>query len=248
MRAWLPYIRGRFTHLLVGLLSLFLLYPFLRDTYFGVRMVDAFLSLILVAAVFSVARRREHRYGVIGLAAVTLAVNWVTYGVAARGLEFAAYAAYVAFFATIAVIVLRHAVAAGRVTFDKISAAVCVYLCIGLIWAHLFAMIELASPGAFHQPMQAAVAAQASDGAVPEGGSDEGTPRSAMVNTRSPFLYYSFVTLSTLGYGDITPVSPPARALSALESLVGQIYLAVLIARLVGLHIAEGRGESAVGE
>jgi voltage-gated potassium channel len=46
------------------------------------------------------------------------------------------------------------------------------------------------------------------------------------------------VTLSTVGYGDITPLSPPARSLAFMEAIIGQIYLAVLVARLVGLHIA----------
>lgn len=52
------------------------------------------------------------------------------------------------------------------------------------------------------------------------------------------FMYYSFVTLTTLGYGDITPVSPAAKSFSFIEAVTGQIYIAVLIARLVGLHIA----------
>jgi voltage-gated potassium channel len=53
------------------------------------------------------------------------------------------------------------------------------------------------------------------------------------------FTYYSFVTLTTLGYGDITPVTDPARSLSLLEAVMGQLYLAVLVARLVGIHIAQ---------
>jgi len=55
----------------------------------------------------------------------------------------------------------------------------------------------------------------------------------------SHFAYYSFVTLTTLGFGDITPVSDPARSLSLLEAIVGQLYLAVLVARLVGIHISQ---------
>ena len=51
-------------------------------------------------------------------------------------------------------------------------------------------------------------------------------------------LYYSFVTLTTLGYGDIAPVTMPARMLASLEAMTGQVYLAILVARLVGLHIA----------
>jgi voltage-gated potassium channel len=55
----------------------------------------------------------------------------------------------------------------------------------------------------------------------------------------SHFSYYSFVTLTTLGYGDITPLTPVARSLSLLEAITGQLYIAILIARLVGIHIAQ---------
>jgi hypothetical protein len=57
----------------------------------------------------------------------------------------------------------------------------------------------------------------------------------------SHFIYYSFVTMSTLGYGDITPISNPARSLSLLEAVVGQLYIAILIAKLVGMHIAQAQ-------
>jgi hypothetical protein len=57
------------------------------------------------------------------------------------------------------------------------------------------------------------------------------------------FVYYSFVTQTTLGYGDITPITAPARSLSLLEAVIGQLYVAVLIARLVGIHIAQSSRE-----
>jgi hypothetical protein len=56
-------------------------------------------------------------------------------------------------------------------------------------------------------------------------------------------LYFSFVTLTTLGYGDVVPTSPVTRTLASLEAITGQLYLTVLVARLVGLHIAESLGQ-----
>ena len=61
--------------------------------------------------------------------------------------------------------------------------------------------------------------------------------------TSAPMIYFSFVTLTTLGYGDIVPLSPAARALAMVEALLGQLYLTVLVARLVGLHITHSQQE-----
>jgi hypothetical protein len=56
---------------------------------------------------------------------------------------------------------------------------------------------------------------------------------------RSAMFYYSFTTLTTLGYGDVTPLTPPAKSLAVVEAVIGQMYIAVLIARLVGTHISQ---------
>jgi len=98
------------------------------------------------------------------------------------------------------------------------------YLLIGVTWSFFYAMVEISSPGAFNFGL---LAAQAGDSAA----------RGAL----HFFTYYSLVTLSTLGYGDITPLSPFARSLSALEAITGQLFIAITIARLVGTHIAQKR-------
>lgn len=103
---------------------------------------------------------------------------------------------------------------AQTVSADTIAASLCAYLLMGLAWGALFELIELLHPGSFSLP-----AAGSSFDAV----------------------YLSFVTLSTLGLGDITSQSSSVRMLVSCEALTGQIYLAVLVARLVGLHIAVRR-------
>ena len=70
-------------------------------------------------------------------------------------------------------------------------------------------------------------------------GSFAGLPADAGVHFDSSLVFFSFVTMTTLGYGDIVPASPAARSLATLQAVVGQLYLAVLVARLVGLHVAE---------
>ena len=102
------------------------------------------------------------------------------------------------------------------VTTDKIFAAVCVYLLIGLAWTFAYALVDALNPHSFV--------------ALSAAGHEKYIIR--VLELR----YFSFMTLTTVGYGDIVPHSTAARTLAALEAIVGQIYLTVLVARLVGLH------------
>lgn len=113
-----------------------------------------------------------------------------------------------------------------KVTVNTISAALCIYLLFGVIWAMGYSLIELLSPGAFSMT-------EGSEQLIMNfGGRDS-----------SFALYYSFVTMSTLGYGDIVPKLIVARMLAASEAITGQLYLAVLVARLVGLYTTQ-RGQA----
>lgn len=115
--------------------------------------------------------------------------------------------------ALFAAVILRRVFSAGPITLGRIEGAVAVYLLVGVLWGLLYEGLLLRDPEAL---------AAAS-----------GRP---LVN--ADLSYYSFVTLTTVGYGDITPVAPVARALAIVEALIGQLYPAVLIARLVSLEIA----------
>ena len=127
------------------------------------------------------------------------------------------------------VTVLLRVFAEETVTIDTLSAALCVYLLMGYIWGSLYGLIYLRAPGAFHLPMGWAPAK--------EHGIATDVPMNLMT-------YFSFTTLTTLGYGDVLPISGSARAAVVLEAVLGHFYLAVLVARLVGLHIADTRRQS----
>jgi hypothetical protein len=97
---------------------------------------------------------------------------------------------------------------------ELIYAAILLYLLAALMWAFLYTFLELVDPTSFN------------------------------INLSEPqgyllvFQYYSFVTITTLGYGDITPVTEVAKAFSVLEAVVGQLYLVVAVAWLVGMHVS----------
>jgi len=110
--------------------------------------------------------------------------------------------------------ILHIVVKSEEVTRETIFAAVVAYLLIALMWAYLYMILEIVIPGSF---------------SVPE--------RSIRAETMQ-FEYFSFVTITTLGYGDIIPLTNKASALALLEALIGQIYLVVLVAWLVGMHVS----------
>ena len=110
------------------------------------------------------------------------------------------------------------------VSSDLIRAGLVVYLLVGIWFADVYALFEFLAPGSFNGDIAATVSA---------GGEGGGRIHS----TR--FTYYSLVTLTTLGYGDITPASTLARSFSAVEAIIGPVFLAVFIGRLVGVQVAQ---------
>jgi hypothetical protein len=121
-------------------------------------------------------------------------------------------------------VILRSVVTERRVELDTVVGGICAYLMIGVCFATIFRLLVDTVPGAFliaGQPLEAS------------------TQDTSSLPAR--LLYFSFITLTTTGYGDITPNAEIAQMLSAGEALIGQLYVAIFIARLMGLHIEAGR-------
>jgi hypothetical protein len=175
---------------------------------------DVVYALLLVSGVLALSERRLARMLLMPAALVTLAVDlgsWVV-PVAEPWVQGTGLVSLLLLLA----IVLGQTLRSGPITFHRIQGAVAAYLLLGVIWAYAYALLALLRPGAFSGPVSAA------DG-----------PRA--------WLYFSFVTLTTVGYGDVLPVHPAARSLAMLEAVTGPLYLAILIARLVSLTAAPGR-------
>ena len=184
---------------------------------------DVVFSLFLVTGAWAVSRRRFTAVLVSVSAAAALAVRWTAR--LAPSLDLAAWttASSLVTEAFLTAIVLARVFQRGRINRQRIEGAVAAYLLLGVTWADAYSLVALSAPGAF-----------AGVGAV---------------GSHREFLYFSVVTLTTVGYGDITPVVPVARALANVEALIGQLYPAILLARLVSLEAAwSGRDDAGPGD
>jgi len=180
------------------------------DLVFGV-----LFSLLLLSGVVTVARRKFLTVAVSALTIVTLALRWASFRSPESPLRIWSHAFSIVLLSILTTLVLVQVFREGPVTAYRIQGAVVVYLLVGFTWAVAFEVVHIALPDAFQFA--------------------HGNPGTAGV--RHGLLYYSFVTLTTVGYGDITPVHPMARSLAIAEALIGQLYPAILIARLVSLQI-----------
>jgi hypothetical protein len=123
--------------------------------------------------------------------------------------------------ALLTAVLLRHVFREGPITADRIRGAIAVYLLIGVLWCLAYQLLDHVAPGSFHFPETVVLIR-------------------GRISHR--LAYFSFVTLTTVGYGDITPIHPVARALATAEAFVGQLYPAILIGRLVSLQISARPG------
>jgi len=131
-------------------------------------------------------------------------------------------------FATIAI--MQNLLVQRKITHDTLVGAFCGYLLIGAMWTELYCLVDLVSPMSFRTSVE-----------IPE---DEQVRRSPYDVRWIRMQYFSYVTLSTLGYGDVLAVTPLTRLLACLEAICGQFYLAVLVSGLVSIRISQTTGHS----
>ena len=191
-------------------------------------VVTFLFAIILLSAVLAVSKNRKTAIIAIALATPAILLQLLHLILAWDGIETAKYILVILFLSYVIFIILKHLFEIDRVTFDTICASLCVYLILGLLFSIVYSLIEILEPGSF--------AFSLSDN-IEEGKMRFGGAQSIFA------LYYSFVTMTTLGYGDIVPASASARMLAAIQALMGQLYLVVLVARLVGLHISHSHSK-----
>ena len=195
----------------------FVLPPFTATSERPTVLGDVLFSLLLLSGIGTVWSEGRLAFRIIAtITLCALAVHWLTRFAPAKSCAIWDAGANIVTLASLALVVLAKVLRPGTVTGHRIKGAVAVYLLLGFVWASAYQWIALNHPGAFS-------------------GAGAGDP------LRVSWVYYSFVTLTTTGYGDITPVLPGARSLAMSEALTGQLYLAILISRLVALELSARR-------
>lgn len=217
------------TLLLISLFALlFVLYPLAEPRSALRYLLDILTLVVLVSGAYTVSDRRGVLFLCIGLAALTFVLQLLLYASPDRSLLVLRIASLMLFLAVVSGAVLYKVLRKGRVTAHRVGGAVAVYLMLGLIWASAYSLVFLDDPASFDLGRPPEVAEQVSEIQTAEMGR---------------FVYFSFVTMTTLGYGDVTPKSYAAGNLAILQALTGQIYLAVILARIVSLLVTRSDEE-----
>jgi len=202
----------QFHYLLASLILLLVVYPYVVAGPNGPVALTVLSSIILITGVYAVSYRRRQVVIAVLLAVPAFLLAWLYLVTGTPALNSAGSIFTLLFYAFTALIVLSRVLTTKAITTDTVYGAVSVYLLMGLTWATAYSLVETIHPGSF----------TADPGHSPDG-----------TFALPEFIYFSFVTLATLGYGDITPITNQARSLALLEAVSGTIYIAVLIARLV---------------
>lgn len=210
--------QGNFIFMLIGLLLLVLIGPAISQLFpesSGIITSLAFLS-VMVVGVWSLNISKKWFIVAACLMAIGLTNSVINFFIDSKTIYLFGLFITLLFCVLSMIIAMRYILFSGSITANKLVGSVCIYMLLGIVWALIYVFLDVIDPGAF-----------------------EGLSLDFDKRDTWNYIYYSFVTLTTLGYGDISPVNQYARALAYIEAICGQIYIAVLVASLVGAHIAD---------
>jgi hypothetical protein len=210
------YFSRRFVILFMSLLAMILVTPLVQG-FVGIHIVwNIFLTAILLSGVHAVSGKRRNVYIASLLALPMLVSVWSEYFVESNSVVVVGTLCGVVFFAYMIVNILLFIYKQDEVTKDLIAGAAVVYLLMAIMWTFIYRVLEIAHPGSF-------------------------TISATDIHERLRLTYFSLVTITTLGYGDIVPTTSLASSLATLEAVVGQLYLVTTVAWLVGVRVSQSR-------
>jgi hypothetical protein len=222
--------RPKFKYLLATLVLLLVSLPLLQGTHAGVVVLQILFSAVLIAGMYAASARRFLLLAAVVLAAPALLATWTRGPGQHPAVMTTGLVTSIGLLGLVGMVIISSTVRQPRVTRDTIYAALAVYLLIGIGFAFVYSLIALRSPEAFQGPLSETMVAMES-----------------MTSPRqfTAVVYYSLVTLTTLGYGDILPVMAEARLVSSLEAVFGQFYVATVVGWLVGRQVSQTMMRSA---
>lgn len=206
---------GRSTWLLFALILMLILFPILDQSVAGRMVLGVLNTAILAAAACAASGSRRTLFIALAFAVPALCLQWAHIFGDHYGVGIALLVTMMLFYIFAIANGLMYVLRPAPVSGNKLHAAMSNYIMIALLWSFLYALIDALLPGSFDYMGQ-------SDARVPLNWID--------------FVFFSFVTLTTTGYGDIVPLSRATQAAAILEQLAGTFYVAILIARLAGLY------------
>ena len=209
--------KNNFTYLAVGLVLLLFIGAMVE--HFPGNLAPRIIQAATVATLFTMAfSLRSSQSGfIISISFVLVVLLSVAGGAMLdkAGFGYAHLLIMLVFFIWITWQATRRVLFTGTIDANKIVGAICIYLLLGLIWAILYVFIAEVIPGAFN-----------------------GIAQAPWIDNFATAIYFSFVTITTLGYGDISPAMPLARFLVFMEAIVGVFYMAILVASLIGVSLS----------
>ena len=206
-------LNARFSYLFFTIILLFLFRPFIEGAT-AVAITNIFLWLMIISCVWAIHEKKRHQWFVIAMSSAAILADLLGFLLQNAVISWASIIAIVFFLGYAVVTIMFYLARQKEVTADMMMAGASEYVLIGILWACFYILIEMVYPGSFNFA-----------GAKMD---------------RSGFLYFSFVTLTTTGYGDVLPVSVQARSLAMLEMITGQLFIAMMVARLVSLYTVRG--------
>lgn len=244
--------RGKHGLMLLALLVKHLFSPLTNDAEHG-----AVLSLVLIIAVLGVGVRsvvRENRwlrFAFYTVFALSTACFTISIRTGARSFLLLALIGFSIIYVELIRVILADVLSPGRVDADRIMGAIAAYMLIASLWSVFYIILNGWVPGSFEIEPDVAYRQRVVDevtGAETWTWKDDVRPVDRIMAPDDDLAYFSLVTLTTLGYGEIVPVGNMARNLATLEAMLGPIYLAVLLAWLVGLNTAQARFRNLDGD
>ena len=210
-----------FLGLAAALFILLVIYPFFSDFAYSSFIFSLVLSFILLLTVFTFATRGRAKTAGIVIVIPALVFNWMIYLSDHPLIEMYTYGFSALFLIFATLFLFRTLFFEEKMSEQTVYGAIALYLLLGLAWAEIYSLIVAIDPNAFSATIEASA-------------------KTASFLTETA-IYYSFVTLTTLGYGDIVPLSAPAKFLSILEAISGQLFIATAIARAIGMSLSTHR-------